>query len=334
MSIHFTDTDPTRRARASAGPLGLAALTALRAPSLFNTQPWRWDLHDDVADLRADLDRQLVATDPDSRLLIVSCGTALHHALVALAAAGHTVEVRRLPDPSQPTLLARLVLTGRRAPTPMDLRLVQAIAVRRSDRRPFTAIPVPGESVEALRDAAERHGAHLQFLRDEQVVELTVAGQHASDAEFTDPAYRAELGAWTHRPPHAADGVPADAAVATVPRRVVVRDFAPAGDAALPPGTGTDAGTRYGLLFTDTDAPADWLAAGEAMSAVLLAAVCAGLAASPMSDITEVPAVREDLRRRILAGLGWPVLALRFGTVERPGTVPRSPRRDPGQEPS
>ncbi|MGY0236777.1 Acg family FMN-binding oxidoreductase [Longispora urticae] len=333
MSIHFTDTDPAQRARAGFSALGQAVLTALRAPSVFNTQPWRWDLHDGVADLRADVGRRLPGLDPDSRLLVVSCGTALHHAVVALTAAGHTVAVRRGPDPHQPDLLARLEPTGHRPPAAMDLRLAQAIGVRRTDRRPFTALPVPDQTVDALRAAAERHGAHLQFLRDEQVVELTVAAQHASDAEVTDPAYRAELGAWTRgRPPGGADGVPAEAAVATVPRRVAVRDFALDGDAALPAGTGADAGTRYALLFTDADTPADWLTAGEAMSAVLLTAVCAGLSASPMSDVTEVAAVREDLRHRMLSGLGWPVLALRFGVVERPGAVPRSPRRPSGED--
>ncbi|GIG63001.1 NAD(P)H nitroreductase [Longispora fulva] len=333
MSVYFTDTDPAMRARASSGPLGQAAMAALRAPSVFNTQPWRWDLHDGVADLRADVGRRLPVLDPDSRLLVVSCGTALNHAVVSLTAAGHAVSVHRLPDPDDPTLLARLVLAGRRPPEPMDLRLMQATAVRRTDRRPFSDIPVPEESVEALRVAAERYGAHLQFLREDQVVELTVAASHAADAEVTDPRYRAELSAWTHRPPGSADGVPATGAVGTVPRRVPVRDFALEGGAALAPGGDSDAGTRYAILFTDADTPTDWLVAGEAMSAVLLTAVYCGLASSPMSDVTEVPAVRQALRQ-LLSGLGWPVLALRFGIAHRPGAVPHTPRRGPEEEPS
>ncbi|MGY0234229.1 Acg family FMN-binding oxidoreductase [Longispora urticae] len=333
MSVYFTDTDPTLRARASSGPLGQAAMAALRAPSVFNTQPWKWELHDGIADLRADLGRRLPVLDPDSRLLVVSCGTALNHAVVSLAAAGHAVSVHRLPDPDDPTLLARLVLAGRRPPEPMDLRLMQATTVRRTDRRPFSRSPVPEDSVEALRAAAERHGAHLQFLRDDQVVELTVAASHAADAEITDPRYRAELSAWTHRPPGSADGVPVSGAVGTVPRRVPVRDFAPGDEATLDAGDGSDAGTRYAILFTDADTPTDWLIAGEAMSAVLLTAVCNGLASSPMSDVTEVPAVRQALRQ-LLSGLGWPVLALRFGIVRRPGEVPRTPRRLQGEDAS
>ncbi|MFC7761617.1 hypothetical protein ACFQY4_28905 [Catellatospora bangladeshensis] len=55
--------------------------------------------------------------DPDARLLTVSCGVALHHARVALAMAGYAVDVRRMPGPEDPDLLAELALTGPHEPT-------------------------------------------------------------------------------------------------------------------------------------------------------------------------------------------------------------------------
>ncbi|WP_018352495.1 Acg family FMN-binding oxidoreductase [Longispora albida] len=332
MSIFFTDRLPAERARASSSPLGAAVLAALRAPSILNTQPWRWELHDGTADLIADDGVKLPVIDPDGRLLTVSCGTALHHALVSLTAAGYTAEAELLPDPAG-SLLARVAVTGTRVPVPADRRLAKAISARRTDRRPFTGTEVPGVALEALRLAAEANGAHLQVIPDEQVAAFHVIVQHAGDAEMTDPAYRAELGAWTHRPEAGRDGVRPASAVAMVPRRVPVRDFAPGGDGSLEPGEGTDAGTRYAILFTDTDTRLDWLRAGEALSAVLLTATAEGLGVSPMSDVTELPAVRQALRG-LLSGIGWPVLALRFGVPGRAGNVPRSPRREPGGEQS
>ena len=61
---------------------------ALRAPSVHNTQPWRWriDPADGVVELHADRGRQLTATDPDGRDLLISCGAALGHLAVALRA--------------------------------------------------------------------------------------------------------------------------------------------------------------------------------------------------------------------------------------------------------
>ena len=84
--------------------LGEATLrTALelagRAPSLHNSQPWRWRLDGSIVHLYLDAARQLRATDPDARELVISCGAALHHLQVALAGQGRQVRVRRLPDP-------------------------------------------------------------------------------------------------------------------------------------------------------------------------------------------------------------------------------------------
>jgi hypothetical protein len=75
--------------------LTIAVERALRAPSVHNTQPSHWRIEDDAVQLHADWTRHLVATDPDRRNLILSCGAALHHLLVALAARGLEAQVGR-----------------------------------------------------------------------------------------------------------------------------------------------------------------------------------------------------------------------------------------------
>ena len=107
---------------------------ALRAPSVHNTQPWRWRLGDDAVQLHADRGRHLVATDPDGRDLVLSCGAALHHLLVALAAQGVEVEVDRLPDPEDTGTSPR----SRSGPGPGTPR------IRRCTRRSTGAAPTGG----------------------------------------------------------------------------------------------------------------------------------------------------------------------------------------------
>src|SRR5204862_2505789 len=131
-AVNFTDQDAAGRARAASGPLTRAVLAALAAPSAFNTQPWRWRVFDDQAELSADRSRQLATVDPHGRMLTLSCGIALHHAVTALAAAGHTAGITRLPDPDQPDLLARLWVTGKHRPEPADVRRYQAMLIRRT----------------------------------------------------------------------------------------------------------------------------------------------------------------------------------------------------------
>ena len=42
-----------------------AAEAALRAPSIFNSQPWRWHVSADALELRTDPARQLAVVDPE-----------------------------------------------------------------------------------------------------------------------------------------------------------------------------------------------------------------------------------------------------------------------------
>src|SRR4051794_37008099 len=105
-AIQFTDRGVAVRVSSESGVLARAALGARRAPSIMNSQPWRWRVHGRTLDLRADRSRQIATLDPDTRMLTVSCGAALHHARTALAGEGVRTRVEYLPDPTDPDLLA------------------------------------------------------------------------------------------------------------------------------------------------------------------------------------------------------------------------------------
>ncbi|GGR74283.1 NAD(P)H nitroreductase [Micromonospora fulviviridis] len=307
--------------------LEAAARQALHAPSVFNTQPWRWRITADTLELRADPDRQLATTDPDGRLLTLSCGAALHHARVSLAAAGWAVTVERRPDPADPALLARLRATG---PAHLDVaaaRLVDAIPRRRTDRRAYGDRPVPEPVLARLRAAVEAEDAHLHIVRPDQMPMLAVSTGRAADAELADPAYREELRRWTDRPAGSGDGVPTATAVRPAPRRVPLRDYAPGGAAGLNAGADFDRGAAYLILFGEQDEPAAWLRGGEALSALLLTATAEGLSSAPLSDAIEVAWPRR-MMRDLLAGIGDPYLVVRVGWG--PGDdLPAAPRRSP-----
>ncbi|SHN75974.1 Acg family FMN-binding oxidoreductase [Cryptosporangium aurantiacum] len=301
-----------------------AAETALHAPSIFNTQPWRWQVFQGGLELRADRSRQLAVTDPEGRMLTVSCGIALHHALTALAAEGHRTSVDRLPDDRDPDLLARVRITGSAAPT--DVRLRDAISRRHTDRRPFADTPVPDGVVDRLRAETERRGVYVAELGADTVVRFQVTAARAGELDQDDPAYQAELTEWTHRPEAAHDGLTPDTVVPATPRKIPLRSFFPEGGEELLPGPGHDGGARYLVLWTTDDEPSDWLAAGEAMSAALLETTASGLGVSPMTDVIEVPASRA-LLRRLLDNLGEAQAALRIGVPATGDTAPESPRR-------
>ncbi|MEU2209809.1 nitroreductase family protein [Streptomyces hygroscopicus] len=85
---------------------------AVAAPSMHNTQPWRYRLNPDTValEVRAAPERGLRYTDPMGRGLSVSAGAAVFNLRVAVAHFGWEPVVRLLPHRSQPDLLATVGL--------------------------------------------------------------------------------------------------------------------------------------------------------------------------------------------------------------------------------
>ena len=303
-----------------------AARASLRAPSVFNTQPWIWHITGDLMELSSDPTRRLGVTDAEGRLLLLSCGGALHHARVKLAAHGWRADVQRLPDERRPDLLARIRVTGRGGPDPTARKLADVISRRRTDRRAFGDRRVADDTVTRLRRLVEAEGTYLHVVPDDRVAEMAVSVDQAADAEYFDPAYRSELTAWTSRPAWTGDGVPPATAVQPSLRRVPVRNFLPDGSPGLLAGADHDEGAVFVILFGGGDRPVDLLRGGEAMSALLLGATVEGVSTAPISEAVEVAWPRR-LLRRLLSETGEPYLIVRLGYVDSSEVLPVTPRR-------
>ncbi len=74
---------------------------AVWAPSVHNTQPWRFTAAGAEITLHADVSRQLQVADPQGREMMISCGAALFTANLALRSLGYVPETRVLPDPAR-----------------------------------------------------------------------------------------------------------------------------------------------------------------------------------------------------------------------------------------
>jgi nitroreductase len=307
-----------------------AIALAGRAPSVHNTQPWRFLIGEHSVHLMADRARALPATDPDGRDLLISCGAALHHLHTALAALGWNSEVHRIPNPADPDHLAALE-PHRHTPSDEDIALAAAIPRRHTDRRSFSSWPVPPGHLDLIIRRAGRLGALLIPVTDARLrTHLVTAISQAASTQQADPAYTAELAAWTGRSRLAEDGVPATSTLAgpAFHGDTRMRDF--------PHGTlvesaadlaETDAGELL-VLATPDDDPTSWLRAGEAASAALLTATDLNLAGCPLSQALEVADTHALIQEHVLDNDAVPHLILRVGWVHTAAApLPQSPRR-------
>ena len=313
-----------------------AVAHALRAPSVHNTQPWRWriDNAEGVVELYADRGRQLAATDPDGRDLLISCGAALGHLAVALAHQGRQATTLRFPDPDNTAHLATVrVEATPGADTAALAALFPAIHRRHTDRRRFSHRPVPPGLIRDMIDAAARADVVLQPVRNahERFASVLV---DAADRQRWTPGYPAELQIWTRRHGGARDGIPSTA-IAPPPAGLAgpsgLRRFPHAELAQPMPPLGhglPDDAAAFLVLATADDQPEDRLRAGEALSSVVLTATRAGLATTPLSQATEVTTSRE-LLREVVGIPEQPQLVLRVGwAATRAAELPDTPRRD------
>jgi nitroreductase len=311
---------------------------ATRAPSIHNTQPWRFTATPDRLEVFLDRDRALPVVDPTGRQQVISCGTAIAFAAVALRAEGHEADVELLPD-QDGDHLATVRVTGGLSPSEQDRTMAAAIEQRHTVRSAFEPRAVPAEVVDRLQVEAGAFGLWLKPVTEsEEEVATAVLLAQAEEAEQGDPAYLAELESWLRTDPGAVDGVPVDAVPAGDPRERpsnwLVRDFVvgtrerrlfrAGGDPDAPPPE-VERPTVV-LLGTENDDRRAWLDAGRALGRLLLVATAEGLVASPLTQALDWPAGRSRLRMR-LSLVGHPQMLLRMGYPPAGSVPPVSGRR-------
>jgi len=310
--------------------IGAALELAIRAPSVHNSQPWRWRVGDESVHLYVDPVRQLPRVDPARRGMLLSCGVALQHFTVALSALGWATTVNRFPNPAHPDHLASIEIHGSSA-SAGDIALAAAIPNRRTDRRWFSSWPVPSGDVSTLAAQAARAGVLLRRVED--TGELATLVATAVREHISDPAYLAELTMWSGR--HGAEaGVPArntPSPEKSGPEKsgtFAARVFANP-DLDQPSGVEArdDAGVVVVLATADDDQLAQ-LQAGEATGVVLLSATAMGLASCPLTEPLEIAATRAEVRTKLLGGEGFPQMLLRIGwAAVNAEPIPATPRR-------
>ncbi|GLL02281.1 nitroreductase [Dactylosporangium matsuzakiense] len=168
--------------QAIAHALRVAADTAGFAPSILDSQPWRWRLTGNTLALYLDRASMDDDVDVDGRLAIISCGAALHHARIALAAAGWRLTMNRRPDPADPDRLASLRLEERTLTEQARSPLVDSIPLRRTDRTPATGAPIEATQLKAITSAVRAEETSLHVLYPDEVLDLARAASGGAPA--------------------------------------------------------------------------------------------------------------------------------------------------------
>jgi hypothetical protein len=303
--------------------------TASRAPSVHNTQPWRFRVGRHAIELYADQRRKL-RVDPVGREMLISCGAALFGLRLAVRSLGYLPDVELLPDPAHLRLLARVRMGAAEPMTARERQLLEALPHRHTHRGPFAPGPLPDGLVPGLQHDALAEGATLVLVDAIGYQKLAGVVGAAGRRQALDPAAQAEVRRWSRSVADAArDGVPASAFPADAgpqPGRLPQRDF----DLGRGLGLLADGGPPpavTALLLTPGDGRADWLRAGQALHRLLAHAASRWVFASLHTQPLEAAAIRDLIRDRL--ALPGPVqMLLQLGPAHTSHATARRPPAD------
>lgn len=306
----------------TADEIAILIRAAGAAPSMHNTQPWRFEVAGAVVDVLLDADRALPAEDPTGRLVRIGLGAATFNLRVAAAMLGHAATVVSDPDPARQDIVARLFLGSRGTGGELGA-LYGEVHSRHTYRGPMTDLPVDDRLRTVLHEAARSEGAALVWLDAGQVQQVIGLVVEAEVLDHADEARRTEFAHWIGGE-REYDGVPSGA---LGPRPdespLAYRDLGSDVDEEQREPASFESVPQIAVLVAPTDGPAEWLRAGMALQRVLLVASAHGVSASFVNQPLEHPEQRGYVRT--IVGSGQPQQIIRLGYPSGPGV--RTPRR-------
>ena len=306
---------------------------AARAPSVHNTQPWRFTVTGQAIELYADASRQLME-DLAGREMILSCGAALFGLRLAIRSLGYQPEIDLFPEPSQRRLLAR-VRAGRPAPvTSGERAMIRAVPHRHTHRGAFEPGLLPAGLLGKLHDDAAAEGAALAVIDDglayQRLTAILGSWSRWRDLYPTSPAEirtRAETLRWTREAgSQARDGVPAHAFPAAASHETGLlpqHDFDLDRDWGFPPSGGPPAPVTAVMVAPGEDEES-WLRAGQALQRILLRAASQWVFARLQTEPLQSASVRAQIRSS-LTPAGSPQLLLELGVARTTHPTGRRP---------
>jgi nitroreductase len=223
--------------------------------------------------------------------------------------------------------VATVDLHGQARSSAMVDELFAAIPNRHTNRMPYEDRPVPPAVIEALGEAARQENASFYAVTESSERRRLVDLIHDADAAQA-PQVVAESRRWTGVEDSRPDGVPTGA-LGPIPKDPATphRDLAPGRMISSRGFAVFEHDPTLAVLTTSQDNRAAWVAAGQALQRVLLAATVEGLVATFANQPLEAPQLRW-LVRDPDQPIGFPQMLFRLGYAPSAPATPRRPIED------
>jgi hypothetical protein len=303
--------------------VGILLSSAGVAPSMHNTQPWRFEVTGPVIDVLLDGDRTLPAEDPSGRLIRIGLGAAAFNLRVAAAMLGYETTLAIDPDPERPDIAVRIFLGPRQRSRQSPIgALYGELRRRRTYRGPLLATEVSPMVLDQISAAARAEGADLRWLDATARHKLRRILHAADEFDLHDEDRLTERGRWVGGD-RLHDGIPAAALGPQPTQPAAVRDLAAGYEDPARGSAAFEKDPLLAILTTAVDDPVAWTRAGMALQHSLLIATTYDVTVSFLNQAIEYVPLRSQVQELVGHSVR-PQLILRAGyPVEAAAETPR-----------
>ena len=167
---------------------------AILAPSVYNSQPWLFNVSNGEIQVFADKARWLKIADSDRREQYISLGCAIENLMIAAEHFGYKCSVSYFPGPEN--LVATVSL---KASTTSSLNdpLFYAITSRQTNRNPYETKAISKADLESIESLCSDPDVEIYITDDPAIkrsfLDLTVM---ANGILYSNVNYKSELGRW------------------------------------------------------------------------------------------------------------------------------------------
>lgn len=285
---------------------------AILAPSIHNSQPWKFAVRGDEIRVLADRTRQLKVADPDARELYISVGCAIENLLIVATYFGLHTTVTYFPDPQDEVWVATISFSeGAGAPSLVDQEIFHAIALRHTNRQTYANKPLTENDLQRLGASVREPDVTLQ-VSDDTHLKLAVNALvvSADITQFADPNYRDELSNWIQQGEFGYRWlISRMGQLATTYLASHHKTVKPEADIVIN-------APLLALITTHADDRRSQVKAGQVFERLALQATTLNIGIQPLSQIVQVRELKPELLRLFGAATEFPQMVFRLGYTD------------------
>jgi len=285
---------------------------AILAPSLHNTQPWKFIVHENEIRILADRTRQLKVADPDARELYISLGCTLENLLTAAIFFGLWTTITYFPSPDDEIWVATITFRDTGDTSSLaDQERFHAISLRHTSRQRYTNNPVTERDLQSLYACIHQKNVKLAIIDDPDVKrEIDALAISGDITQFANPDYRDELTDWVSQGEFGYRWL--ISRIGHLATTYLDSHHSP---------TQTNANIilnapLLGLISTPNDDRLAQVKAGQAFESIALSATTLNIGIQPLSQILQVSDLKPEVSKLFNSAGTFPQIAFRLGYTD------------------